>query len=148
MQRCKPQFLKKCPCYEVLICFSSQHVLDIVWCIKSRTILFINLSSIVQVFLNCQGLPCKAENWHALSHEPYFSKLYFLDICRCPFKDKFFPPEMHSRVPKWIQTCIEIPNVNTKQQNNFFLFSLVCLMFHLQCFMFFFSTINVNRSST
>ena len=34
----------------------------------------------------CQGVPCKAENWHALFHEQYFSKHLFLDICRCAFK--------------------------------------------------------------
>ena len=28
-------------------------------------------------------MPYKAENWHALSHEKYFSKPRFLDICRC-----------------------------------------------------------------
>ena len=27
----------------------------------------------------------KAENWHALLHEQYFSKHYFLDICQCVF---------------------------------------------------------------
>ena len=27
----------------------------------------------------------KAENWHALSHEQYFSRDRFLDICRCAF---------------------------------------------------------------
>ena len=32
------------PCYDVLIIFSSRHI---VWCIKSRTRLFINLSSVV-----------------------------------------------------------------------------------------------------
>ena len=36
------------PCYDVLIIFSSRHI---VWCIKSRTRLFINLPSIVG-FLN------------------------------------------------------------------------------------------------
>ena len=35
------------PCYNVLIIFASQHVLDMLWCIKSRTCLFLNLSSIV-----------------------------------------------------------------------------------------------------
>ena len=33
------------PCYDVLIIFSSRHI---VWCIRSRTRLFINLSSIVR----------------------------------------------------------------------------------------------------
>ena len=72
------------PCYDVLIIFSSRHI---VWCIKSRTRLFINLSSIVRFskYLR-QGVPYKAENWHALSHEQYFSKHRFLDICRCTFK--------------------------------------------------------------
>ena len=34
----------------------------------------------------------KAENWHALSgvsHEQYFSKNYFLNICQCAFKSNF-----------------------------------------------------------
>ena len=29
----------------------------------------------------------QAGNWHALSHEQYFSKHRFLDICRCVFKE-------------------------------------------------------------
>ena len=29
----------------------------------------------------------KAENWHALLHEQYFSECGFLDICRCVFKE-------------------------------------------------------------
>ena len=33
-----------------------------------------------------QGVLCKVENWHALSHEQYFSKNHFLDICQCAFK--------------------------------------------------------------
>ena len=80
-------FLKKAisqPCYDVLIFFSSRHT---VWCIKSRTCLFINLSSIVRFskWLR-QGVPCKAETCHTCSHEQYFSKNRFLDICRCAFK--------------------------------------------------------------
>ena len=38
----------------------------------------------MSVFLNkqlCQGVSYKAENWHASSHEQYFSKYRFLDIC-------------------------------------------------------------------
>ena len=44
------RFLKKCPCYDALIIFSSQHVLErrIVWCTKSWIRLFTNLSSIVR----------------------------------------------------------------------------------------------------
>ena len=30
-------------------------------------------------------MPYKAENWHTLSHEQYFMKHGFLDICRCAF---------------------------------------------------------------
>ena len=30
-------------------------------------------------------MPFKAENWHALSHEQYFLKHRFVDICRCAF---------------------------------------------------------------
>ena len=29
----------------------------------------------------CQGVPYKAENWYAWSHEQYFLKRCFLDIC-------------------------------------------------------------------
>ena len=36
-------------------------------------------------------MPCMAENWHALSHEQYFSRHRFLDICRCAFKSHGFP---------------------------------------------------------
>ena len=65
------RFLKKCLCYDVLIFFSSQHDLErhIVWYIKSRTCLFTSLSSFSRF----------SENWHALSHEQYFSKNHFLD---------------------------------------------------------------------
>ena len=34
-----------------------------------------------------QGVPYKAEKWHALSHEQYFSKHRFLDIWQCAFKE-------------------------------------------------------------
>ena len=33
------------------------------------------------------GVLYKAENWHALSLEQYFSKYHFLDICQCTFKN-------------------------------------------------------------
>ena len=71
------------PCYDVLIIFSSRHI---VWCIKSRTRLFINLSSIVKFSKQLrQGVPYKAENWHAWSHEQYFLEPHFLDISQCVF---------------------------------------------------------------
>ena len=68
--------------------FSSQHVLErhIIWCIKSQTCLFTNLSSISRFSKQLhQGVLYKAENWHALSHQQYFSKHHFLDICQCAF---------------------------------------------------------------
>ena len=37
----------------------------------------------------CQGVAYKAENWNALSHEQYFSKHRFLDICQCAFNNSF-----------------------------------------------------------
>ena len=80
------QFLKKCPCYDVLMFFSSQHVLGrhIVWCIKSRTRLFTNFSSISRFSKYLyQGVLYKAEKLDASSHEQYFSKHHFLDICQC-----------------------------------------------------------------
>ena len=56
----------------------------IVWCIKSRTLLFMNLSSIVRFSKQLrQGVPYKAENWHTWSNEQYFLKHRFLDICWC-----------------------------------------------------------------
>ena len=69
--------------------FSSRHIF---WCIKSWARLFISLSSIVRFskYL-CQGVPYEAENWHAWSHEQYFSKHRFLDICRCAFNLLLFP---------------------------------------------------------
>ena len=61
------------------IFFSSR---DIVWCMQSRTRLFVNLLSIVRLSKQLhQGVPYKAENWHAWSHEQYFSKYHFLGIC-------------------------------------------------------------------
>ena len=65
--------------------FSSQHVIDISN-LNSSDSLFINLLSIGRFSKNLlQGVPCKAKNWHALSHEQYFSKHSFLDICQCAF---------------------------------------------------------------
>ena len=55
--------------------------------IENRSRLFIYLSLIDSFSkLLCQNIPCKAENWHSLSHEQYFSKHHFLDICRDAFK--------------------------------------------------------------
>ena len=65
--------------------FSSQHVIDISN-LNSSDSLFINLLSIGRFSKNLrQGVPYKAKNWHALSHEQYFSKHSFLDICQCAF---------------------------------------------------------------
>ena len=94
-------FFKKAisqPCYDVNnFLFSTHH-----WCIKSRTRLFINLSSIVKFSKQLrQGVPYKAQNWHAWSHEQYFSKHRFLDICRCAFNSikvlSIFPKKLHCR---------------------------------------------------
>ena len=82
-------FLKKCPCNDVLITFSSQHVLGrhIVWYIKGPACLFTNLSSISRFSKKLhQGKLYKAEKWHVLSHEKYFSTHHFLDICQRTFK--------------------------------------------------------------
>ena len=68
--------------------FYSQHVLErrIVWCIKSRTHLFTNLSLISRSSKQLhQGVLYKAETWHALSQEQYFLKYHFLDISQCVF---------------------------------------------------------------
>ena len=48
-------------------------------------------SFVYQFVVNLQGFlnnsimvhSYKAENWHALSHEQYFWKHNFLDICQC-----------------------------------------------------------------
>ena len=54
---------------------------------KSRIHLFINLSSIVRFLKKLrQGVPYEDESWHAWSHEHYFLKHHFLNICRCAFK--------------------------------------------------------------
>ena len=58
---------------------------DIIWCMESQTRLFVCYVSFFQITL--LGCAFKAENWHALSHEQYFSKHRFLDICQCAFKD-------------------------------------------------------------
>ena len=79
----------KFPCYYVLIIFSSQLALEVHRLMFKRQT---RLPSIVS-FSNYlhQGVPYKAENWHALSHEKYFSKHSFLDICRCALKPfKFY----------------------------------------------------------
>ena len=71
------------PCYDVLIIFSSRHIF---WCIKSRTCLFVYLSSIVRFSKKLRnGVLYKAENWHTWWYEQYFSKHRFLDVCRCAF---------------------------------------------------------------
>ena len=36
-----------------------------------------------------KGVPYKAENWHALSHEQYILQHRFLDICRCAFLNEY-----------------------------------------------------------
>ena len=68
--------------------FYSQHVLEIriVWCIKSRTLLFTNLSLFSRFSKQLhQGIHYKAETWHVLSQGQYFSKHHFLDICQYAF---------------------------------------------------------------
>ena len=84
MQRC----LKKCPCYNVLIIFSFRHFLEHVKWMKSWTRLF-KVCHQLSGFLNksIRVYPVKAENWHALSQEQYFSKHHFLDICQCAFNN-------------------------------------------------------------
>ena len=83
------------PCYDVLLIFSPRHL---VWCIKSWTRLFINSSSIAKFSKQLrQGVPYKAENWHAWSHGQYFSKHRFLAICQCAFKDFFSKSEQTRR---------------------------------------------------
>ena len=42
-------------------------------------------NSFVYKFVLRQGVPYKAENWNVLSHEQYFSKHRFLDICQSAF---------------------------------------------------------------
>ena len=68
----------KFPCYYVLIIFSSQHVLEVHRLMFKRQT---RLPSVVS-FSNYlyQGVLYKAENWHALSHEQYFSKHRFFFV--------------------------------------------------------------------
>ena len=55
---------------------------------KYRARLFIYLPQIVNFSKYLfQNMHKKAENWHALLHEQYFSECGFLDICRCVFKE-------------------------------------------------------------
>ena len=73
------------PCYNVLIVFSSQHI---IWYIKCQTRLFINLSSIVRFSEQLrQSAPYIAENWYTWSYEQYLSTHHFLDICQCAFNN-------------------------------------------------------------
>ena len=65
--------------------FFSTHFRNIVWCIKSWTRLFL-ICRQLSGFLNSSVRGYKAENWHALSHEQYFSKNRFLGIFRFSFK--------------------------------------------------------------
>ena len=52
---------------------------------KSNSLVY-KLSSIVKFSKQLrQGVPYKAENCHALSHEQYFWKHRVLDISRCAF---------------------------------------------------------------
>ena len=57
-------------------------------------------SFVYKFVVNCQfskklrqGELYKAETWHACSHEQYFLKHRFLDICRCTFKYMQFSRE-------------------------------------------------------
>ena len=84
--------------------------------------MYINLSSIVRFSKSLrQGVPYKAENWHALSHEQYFSKHRFLDICRCAFsieQELRIQSHLHTAVMK----CASELNVKSKTYQN------VCLI--------------------
>ena len=49
---------------------------------KFSSFVYLYLSSIAGFFKQLrQDTPYKAENWHDLSHQRYFSMHYFLDIC-------------------------------------------------------------------
>ena len=87
------------PCCDVLIFFSSFDQTSLVWCIKSRTRLFIKLPSIVKFskYLR-QNVPYKTEIWYAWLHEQYFSKHHFLDTCQCAFKNNFFTQNLRATV--------------------------------------------------
>ena len=84
--------LKECPCYNILIIFSSENVLDTSLMYNSRTHLFINLSSIVRFSKYLyQGLPNKAEHCMFYHMNNTFRNTD-LDICACAFnqnKSKF-----------------------------------------------------------
>ena len=73
------RLLKKCPCYDVLILFSSRQVFEKhrLMYKKSNKVLFKLLSiGRLSKYLR-QGVLFKAGNWHALSHEQCFSKHRF-----------------------------------------------------------------------
>ena len=73
------RLLKKCPCYDVLILFSSQQVLEKhrLMYKKSNKVVFKLLSIVSLSKYLRQGVLFKAGNWHALSHEQCFSKHRF-----------------------------------------------------------------------
>ena len=93
--------LKECPCYNILIIFSSEHVLDTSLMYNSRTHLFINLSSIVRFSKYLyQGLPNKAEHCMFYHMNNTFRNTD-LDICACAFnqnKSKFLEAVTYTSV--------------------------------------------------
>ena len=61
-------------------------------------------------------MPYKAKNWHALSHEQYFPKHCFLDICRCVFKEaEFFLPKGLGKIKRSSMNTRQIFIVNFTQ---------------------------------
>ena len=73
------RLVKKCPCYDVLILFSSQQVLEKhrLMYKKSNKVVFKLLSIVSFSKYLRQGVLFKAGNWHALSQEQCFSKHRF-----------------------------------------------------------------------
>ena len=45
-------------------------------------------SFVYKFVVNRQGVPYKTEYWHTWSHEQYFSKNHFLDICQYAFNEE------------------------------------------------------------
>ena len=76
-------FFKKCPCYYVLILFSSQRVI-----LETHRLMYkkTSLCAVKCQFFQITPSGYALWNWHALVHEQYFSKYRFLDIYRCSFK--------------------------------------------------------------
>ena len=73
------------------------------------------LTSFVYIFFQQLSVfPNNSVNWHALSHEQYFLKRCFLNICHCTFRTctHLFNNQVIYVHSSWDGSCLESPETN------------------------------------